>query len=79
MHDPESVYSNIRFFIMQPCSLRLCTHEVVSERFHNIQIENNVNYKNSHCIKFLVFSLFSFMSKSRKHEVTPSNAFSQVN
>ena len=48
------------FFIMQPCSLRLCTHEVVSERFHNNQIENDVNYKNSRRMKFLVFSLFAF-------------------
>ena len=35
--------------------LRLCAHEVVSERFHNSQNENDMNCKISHRTKFLVF------------------------
>ena len=31
------------------------THEVVSERFHNSQNENDMNYKNFHRMKCLVF------------------------
>ena len=36
-------------------NLRLCAYKVVSERFHNSQNENNMNYKNSDRMKFLVF------------------------
>ena len=36
---------------------RLCTHKVVSERFHNSQNEDDANHKNPHGIKFLVFVL----------------------
>ena len=34
---------------------RLCAHEVVSERFHDSQNANDMNYKNSHRMTFLVF------------------------
>ena len=37
--------------------LRLCAHEVVSERFSDSQNKNDMNCTNSHCIKFLVFVL----------------------
>ena len=33
-------------------------HEVVSERFHNSQIENDMNYKNSHSMISLLFVLW---------------------
>ena len=36
-------------------SLRLCTHAVVSERFHNSENDNDTNYKSPHCMKFSVF------------------------
>ena len=38
-------------------SLRLCAHEVVSERFHNTQNENDMNYINYHRMKFLILVL----------------------
>ena len=34
-----------------------CTHEVVSERHRNSRNENEMIYKNSDCMKFLVFVL----------------------
>ena len=37
--------------------VRLCAHEVVSDRFHNSQNENDMNYKSSYRIKFSVFVL----------------------
>ena len=33
---------------------RLCEQKIVSERFHNSRNENDMNYKNSHHMKFLV-------------------------
>ena len=35
----------------------MCTRVNVSGRFHNSQNENDMNYKSSRCIKFLVFVL----------------------
>ena len=37
--------------------VRLCAHEVVSERFHNSQNENDINYKNSRSDRMKSFSL----------------------
>ena len=36
---------------------RPCTHEVVSERFHDTQNENDMNDKNYDRMKFFVFVL----------------------
>ena len=55
--------------------LRLCAHEAISERFHNSQNENDINYKNSHPIKFLVFVLRRSLCWFSLNYVSKSGAF----
>ena len=54
------VILNVFQFTVRPCTHSMYTlhvHKVVSERFQNNQNENDMNYKNSHRMKFLVFAL----------------------
>ena len=38
-------------------SLRSCAHKIIFNRSHNSQNENDMNYENSHHMKFLGFFL----------------------
>ena len=74
------MFSFLTFYKM-PCKksrLSLCGHEVVSERFHNSRNENDMNYKNSHRIKFSVFVLRRSLCWFSLNYVNKSGVFFEI-